>query len=50
MDKIEMFVPGWTIKSRYDCPECNKKKSIKHPEYTCVGCGIEFQLKVKMAT
>jgi ribosomal protein L37AE/L43A len=46
--KKEMMVSSWTIKKKYDCPECGAKKSIKHPDYTCNKCGQEFSLKMKM--
>ncbi len=51
MDKIkkeEMFVVGWTLKKKYNCPKCNELKTIKHPDYICKKCKTEFQLKIKM--
>lgn len=45
--KKEMFVNGWTPKTKYDCSECKSLKTIKHPDYVCKNCGQLFQLKMK---
>lgn len=44
--KQDLIIFKWTPKSKYRCPECNKKKV--NSDGSCTSCGKEFQLKMDM--
>ena len=50
MTPVTYYVNSWTKKQKYDCPECNAKKTIKHADYRCQKCGVVFVLKVRFSS